>query len=163
MSKLLTAITAIRNHRFSPEGETVAEQARALHSRLYCVRTAKIAFFAVLTLVAVYLAAVIGAESALAQAGPGESGSGEYSGDAVHTTLENIRDYIASLLLLLGGIGFAVSLGLKAIAGPNENMHHASHLGMKGSAIAVIGGAILGPLMDIIQGLAGGTGGGGGA
>lgn len=160
MSRLLTAITTLRNHRFSTEGETVAEQARALHARLYNARTAKIAFFVVLAVLALYLAAVVGAEAAMAQAGPGEGAGGQYGGDTIHTTLENVRDYIASILLLLGGIGFAVSLGLKAVAGPNENMHHASHLGMKGSAIAVIGGAIIGPIMDIIQGLAAAGGGG---
>lgn len=163
VQKLLTAIPTLqaletlrclRERRFSPEGKTVAEKATTLHSRLYGAHTAKLAFFVVLAAVSIYFACVLGAEAALAQ--------GEYSGDAVHTTLENIRNYIASILLLLGGIGFAVSLGLKAIAGPNENMHHASHLGMKGSAIAVIGGAILGPLMDIIQGLAASGGGGGG-
>lgn len=159
MNKLLTRL---REYRFSEEGETVAEQARVLYARIYNPRHLKIAFFAVAAILALYVAALIGTEAALAQAGPGESAQGEYSGDAIHTTLENVRDYIASILLLLGGIGFAVSLGLKAVAGPNENMHHASHLGMKGSAIAVLGGALIGPIMDIIVGLAASGSGGGG-
>ncbi len=89
---------------------------------------------------------VVGAAPALAQQGGG--------GDAIQGTLSNVRDYIASLLLLLGGIGFVVSLGLKAASPINENAQYLSNMGMKSSFIAVLGGAIVGPVMDIIQGLA---------
>ena len=85
----------------------------------------------------------------------------EYQGDAIHQTLENIRNYIISALLLLGGIGFSIGLGVKAIAGTNENMHHASHLAMKGGALAVIGSAIVIPVMEIAQGIAAAGSGGG--
>jgi hypothetical protein len=88
-----------------------------------------------------------GLNPALAQEGGG--------GDAIQATLSNVRDYIASLLLLLGGIGFVVSLGLKAASPINENAQYLSNMGMKSSFIAVLGGAIVGPVMDIIQGLAG--------
>lgn len=93
------------------------------------------------------LLAVVGTAPALAQQGGG--------GDAIQATLANVRDYIAGLLLLLGGIGFDVSLGLKAASPINENAQYLSNMGMKSSFIAVIGGAIVGPVMDIIQGLAG--------
>jgi hypothetical protein len=93
------------------------------------------------------LLAVVGAAPALAQQGGG--------GDAIQATLANVRDYIAGLLLLLGGIGFVVSLGLKAASPINENAQYLSNMGMKSSFIAVLGGAIVGPVMDIIQGLAG--------
>lgn len=93
------------------------------------------------------LLVVVGAAPALAQQGGGE--------DAIQATLANVRDYIASLLLLLGGIGFVVSLGLKAASPINENAQYLSNMGMKSSFIAVLGGAIVGPVMDIIQGLAG--------
>lgn len=167
MNKILGAIAALRNYRFRSEGETVAQKAAAAYARIYNPTTTKLAFFAAAAALAAYLAASVGAEVAAAQQQPGGGGAtpqggDQFSGDAIHTTLGNVRDYIASILLSLGGIGFAVSLGLKAIAGPNENMHHASHLGMKGSGIAVLGGAMIGPIMDIITGLAAGGGSGGG-
>ena len=77
-------------------------------------------------------------------------------GDAIESTLTNVRDYIAGLLLVLGGIGFVVSLGLKAASPVNENAQYLAHMGLKSSAIAVLAGAIVAPIMDIIQGLAGG-------
>ncbi len=89
------------------------------------------------------------AGEALAQQGGG-------GGDAIESTLTNVRDYIAGLLLVLGGIGFVVSLGLKAASPVNENAQYLAHMGLKSSAIAVLAGAIVAPIMDIIQGLAGG-------
>ena len=88
------------------------------------------------------------ADEALAQQGGG--------GDAIESTLTNVRDYIAGLLLVLGGVGFVVSLGLKAASPVNENAQYLAHMGLKSSAIAVLAGAIVAPIMDIIQGLAGG-------
>lgn len=92
------------------------------------------------------------AGEALAQASPGGGGGG----DAIEGTLANVRDYIAGLLLVLGGIGFVVSLGLKAASPVNENAQYLAHMGLKSSAIAVLAGAIVSPIMDIIQGLAAG-------
>jgi hypothetical protein len=89
------------------------------------------------------------AGEALAQQGGG-------GGDAIESTLTNVRDYIAGLLLVLGGVGFVVSLGLKAASPVNENAQYLAHMGLKSSAIAVLAGAIVAPIMDIIQGLAGG-------
>ncbi len=91
------------------------------------------------------------AGEALAQQGGGGGG------DAIESTLTNVRDYIAGLLLVLGGIGFVVSLGLKAASPVNENAQYLAHMGLKSSAIAVLAGAIVAPIMDIIQGLAGGN------
>ena len=90
------------------------------------------------------------AGEALAQQGGGGGG------DVIESTLINVRDYIAGLLLVLGGIGFVVSLGLKAASPVNENAQYLAHMGLKSSAIAVLAGAIVAPIMDIIQGLAGG-------
>jgi hypothetical protein len=53
-------------------------------------------------------------------------------------------------------VGFVVSLGLKAASPVNENAQYLAHMGLKSSAIAVLAGAIVAPIMDIIQGLAGG-------
>ena len=111
-------------------------------------RTAKYAFLALTgTLVSLLLLNLCAGE-ALAQQGGG--------GDAIESTLTNVRDYIAGLLLVLGGIGFVVSLGLKAASPVNENAQYLAHMGLKSSAIAVLAGAIVAPIMDIIQGLAGG-------
>lgn len=158
MSKLLTKI---RETHLPTDSSTLADRAAAIRVWLHSERMAKIAFFMVLAVVGAYLAALIGADHALAQNSSAPDGGGQYQGDAIHSTLENVRNYIASILLILGGIGFAVSLGLKAIAGPNENMHHAAHLGMKGSGIAVLGGAMIVPIMNIIESLAAAGGGGG--
>lgn len=92
----------------------------------------------------------------LMAAGPDAAFAQQGGGDAIKSTLANIRDYIGSLMILLGAIGFAISLGLKAASPVNENAQYLAHMGMKSSAIAVIGGAILGPIMNIIQGLAAG-------
>lgn len=80
--------------------------------------------------------------------------------DAIRGTLANVRDYIAGTLLILGGIGFVVSLGLKAASPINENAQYLANYGMKSSIIAVLAGAIVNPVMQIIQGLAAGGGGG---
>ena len=101
------------------------------------------------TLVSLLLLSLCAGE-ALAQQGGGGGG------DAIESTLTNVRDYIAGLLLVLGGIGFVVSLGLKAASPVNENAQYLAHMGLKSSAIAVLAGAIVAPIMDIIQGLAGG-------
>ena len=107
-------------------------------------------FFAagVLVCCLVWLLAAVGAEPALAQEGGG--------GDAIQSTLANVRDYIAGTLLVLGGIGFVVSLGLKAASPINENAQYLANYGMKSSIIAVLAGAIVNPIMQIIQGLAAG-------
>jgi hypothetical protein len=113
-------------------------------------RTAKYALLALAGALFSLLVLNLHAGEALAQQGGGGGG------DAIESTLTNVRDYIAGLLLVLGGIGFVVSLGLKAASPVNENAQYLAHMGLKSSAIAVLAGAIVAPIMDIIQGLAGG-------
>jgi hypothetical protein len=112
-------------------------------------RTAKYALLALAGALFSLLLLNLCAGEALAQQGGG-------GGDAIESTLTNVRDYIAGLLLVLGGVGFVVSLGLKAASPVNENAQYLAHMGLKSSAIAVLAGAIVAPIMDIIQGLAGG-------
>ena len=112
-------------------------------------RAAKYALLALAGALVSLLLLNLHAGEALAQQGGG-------GGDAIESTLTNVRDYIAGLLLVLGGIGFVVSLGLKAASPVNENAQYLAHMGLKSSAIAVLAGAIVAPIMDIIQGLAGG-------
>ena len=90
----------------------------------------------------------LGAQDALA------APKGGGGGDAIVGTINNVRDYVAAALLSLGGLGFVGSLGLKAASPVNENAQYLSHMGIKSSFIAVLGGAIVGPVMTIIQGLA---------
>ena len=113
-------------------------------------RVAKYALLALVGVLVPLLLLNLRAGEALAQ----QSGGG--GGDAIESTLTNVRDYIAGLLLVLGGIGFVVSLGLKAASPVNENAQYLAHMGLRSSAIAVLAGAIVAPIMDIIQGLAGG-------
>lgn len=139
--------------------ERTVARAEAMDTWMSSQKAAKLVFFAVSGVLAAFMLAAMSAETVLAQADVGS----QYEGDAIHTTLQNIRNYIIGILLLLGGIGFAIGLGVKAIAGVNENMHHASHLAMKGGALAVIGSAIVIPVMEVMQGIAGaGSSGGGG-
>lgn len=89
----------------------------------------------------------LGAHDALAASKGG-------GGDAIIGTINNVRDYFAGALLSLGGLGFVGSLGLKAASPVNENAQYLAHMGVKSSFIAVLAGAIVGPVMTIIQGLA---------
>lgn len=119
--------------------------------RLLGARGARCVFFfaaGALACCLMWLLAALGAQPALAQEGGG--------GDAIQGTLANVRDYIAGTLLVLGGIGFVVSLGLKAASPINENAQYLANYGMKSSFIAVLAGAIVNPIMQIIQGLAAG-------
>lgn len=92
----------------------------------------------------------LGAHDALAAS----KGGGGGGGDAIIGTINNVRDYFAGALLSLGGLGFVGSLGLKAASPVNENAQYLAHMGVKSSFIAVLAGAIVGPVMTIIQGLA---------
>lgn len=167
MSALLTTLKTSFSYRPGPVANPLTDTASSAGSNsagprawLTPEKAAKLTFFAVTGLLVAYIAALVGADHVLAQADVGS----EYQDDAVHRTLENVRNYIIGILLLLGAIGFALGLGVKAIAGTNENMHHASHLAMKGGILAVVGSAIVIPVMEIAQGIAeaGSSGGGGG-
>lgn len=134
------------------EEMAVRVAAAARVGRLLDARGARSVFFfaaGVLACCLMWLFAAVAAEPALAQEGGG-------GGDAIQSTLANVRDYIAGTLLVLGGIGFVVSLGLKAASPINENAQYLANYGMKSSFIAVLAGAIVNPIMQIIQGLAAG-------
>lgn len=147
LTKALQKIDAVDKEKL---GEDAVARAGAIRDDL-AENWAKYLFFIALALLITFLAFALAAKAAFAQDGGG--------GDAIQSTLANVRDYISALLLFLGGIGFVASLGVKSVAGVNENVHAAAHMGMKGSAIAVIAGAIVNPIMSIIQGLAAGGGG----
>lgn len=112
---------------------------------------------ALVVLVLSIMAALGAQEAVAAPEGPDSTGDG--GGDAIQGTLANVRDYIAGILLVLGGIGFVVSLGLKAASPINENAQFLANYGMKSSLIAVLAGAIVNPIMNIVEGLAASGGG----
>ena len=60
----------------------------------------------------------------------------------------------AGYAVTLGGLGLIASVGVKAVARANENMHHASHLGMTGSGIAILAGLLLPDILDLIESFA---------
>lgn len=101
-------------------------------------------------LVALSLAATIGAPAAFAQE--------EGGGDAIQATLTNVRNYLAALSFAVGGIGFVASLLVKGYASINENAHAYAAMGMKGSLWCIIAGVIVTPILSIAAGLAGGAG-----
>jgi hypothetical protein len=124
--------------------------ARALVRRSRpAVRAGRLALLAAAAGLSTVLMLTLGEGTAFAQQGGG-------GGDAIQQTLSNVRDYIAGTLLVLGGIGFVVSLALKAASPINENAQYLAHMGMRGSLIAVLAGAIVNPIMQIVQGLAAG-------
>ena len=132
-----------------PQTESPSERWPGVLAATSIPGAAKYALLALAGAFASLLLLNLGAGEVLAQQGGG-------GGDAIESTLTNVRDYIAGLLLVLGGVGFVVSLGLKAASPVNENAQYLAHMGLKSSAIAVLAGAIVAPIMDIIQGLAGG-------
>ena len=113
---------------------------------------AKAVFYSLLLLLALNMVLAFSANAALAQ-----------EGGAIESTIQNAQDWLAGIMTTLGGLGLIASIGVKAIARTNENMHHAAHLGMTGSCIAVVAGVLLPDILDLVEGFAGGGGGGGGA
>ncbi len=108
---------------------------------------ARLVLFAAVSLILAYLAAILGAEAAFSQE------LGRFQDSPLHRTGINVRDAILSLGFICGGIGFGLGILLKALAHGNENMHHASHIAMKGGGVAVILTAIAVPLLSFFQGL----------
>lgn len=108
---------------------------------------AKVLFYALLLVLALNMTLAFSAHAALAQ-----------GGGAIEQAIQNAQDWVAGIMTTLGGLGLICSIGVKAIARTNENMHHAAHLGMTGSCIAVAAGILLPDILDLVQGFAGGGG-----
>lgn len=138
-------------------GEILSGVVPAQKLSAHIARAAFWALLAALALLVVSGAAPV--EPALAQDVPGAQdggGGGGGEGDAIVSTVQNATQYLSDLMFYLGALGFVASLGVKAVARTNENMHHASHMGMTGSAIAVAAGIIVPEIIDIVAGFAGG-------
>jgi hypothetical protein len=92
------------------------------------------------------------ADPALAQQGGGGAG--------IEQAIQAAQDWLASIMTTLGGLGMIASIGVKAVARTNENMHHAAHMGMTGSGIAIVAGLLLPDILSLLESFAGGGGGG---
>ena len=137
-------------------GASEGPEAGAITSRESLETTvARYVSFATLAALSVCVALSVGAQEAFAQAPPGGGGGG----DAIESTLTNIRNYLAGLSFAIGGIGFVASLLVKGYASINENAHAYAAMGMKGSLWCIIAGVIVTPILTIAAGLAGGGGG----
>lgn len=107
---------------------------------------AKFLFYAMALALALHVVLAFSAEAAYAQ-------------DAIEGTIQNAQDWLAGIMTTLGGLGLIASIGVKAVARTNENMHHAAHLGMTGSCIAVVAGVLLPDILDLVESFAGSGGG----
>ncbi len=108
-------------------------------------------FFVLLScLVAMAAMGLLEASPALAQDG---------DGGAIQSTIDNARGWLATIMLSLGGLGMIASLAVKAVARTNENMHHASHMGMTGSGIAIVAGLLVDDIISLLQSFVAGSGG----
>ena len=100
-------------------------------------------FYGLLFALALYVALGASAGVAFAQ-----------DGGAIEQSIQNAQDWLAGIMTTLGGLGLIASVGVKAVARTNENMHHASHLGMTGSGIAILAGLLLPDILDLIESFA---------
>lgn len=124
-----------------PEGvETTSRRGLGKAARrLLWVFLAALVLWAVLTL--------LGSNIAYAQEG---------DGGAIQGAIDAARDWLSSIMMSLGGLGMIASIGVKAVARQNENMHHAAHMGMTGSGIAIIAGLLINDIISLLQSFAGG-------
>jgi hypothetical protein len=113
-------------------------------------RAAKYLFFALVVTLSLYVSLTVFAQPAFAQAG------GQIQG-----AIDNATDWLSGIMTSLGGLGMIASIGVKAVARTNENMHHAAHMGMTGSGIAIVAGLLIDDIIGLMESFAGGGGGGG--
>lgn len=99
-------------------------------------------FVLVSGLVAVIAMGLLEATPALAQEG---------DGGAIQETIDSARGWLATIMLSLGGLGMIASIAVKAVARTNENMHHAAHMGMTGSGIAIVAGLLVDDIINLLQ------------
>lgn len=112
-------------------------------------RAARYLFFALLVTMFLYVSLTVFAEPAFAQAG-----------GRIQGAIDNATDWLSGIMTSLGGLGMIASIGVKAVARTNENMHHAAHMGMTGSGIAIVAGLLIDDLIGLMESFASGGGGG---
>lgn len=106
-------------------------------------------FWASLAALALWVAFHFAApEAALAQQGG--------DGGRIQGTIDNARNWLSGLMVSLAGLGMIASIAVKCVARTNENMHHAAHMGMTGSGIALIAGLLINDIISLLQSFVGG-------
>lgn len=112
-------------------------------------KLARLAAFAVLSALALYLAATLGAGDALAQAG-------RYQDNPINRTGINVRDAILGMAFVAGGIGVGLGILLKGVGGPSKTLQNAGNIALMCGVIAVILSAVAIPALQFVQGLGAG-------
>lgn len=106
--------------------------------------------FAVVACAAIFFAGLsLGmAEPAFAQQGG--------DGGRIQSTIDNARGWLSGIMVSLGGLGMIASIAIKAVARTNENMHHAAHMGMTGSGVAILAGLLVNDIINLLRSFTGG-------
>ena len=143
-----------------PAQGTATDQPRPLTTALKWLFWALVAAFAAFFALNLFapaggpgLGSGLGLGPGVALAQQGDAGG---AGGSIEGAIQNARDWLAGIMVSLGGLGFIASVAIKAVARTNENMHHAAHMGMTGSGIAVIAGLLVNDIIDLIASWAGG-------
>lgn len=76
-------------------------------------------------------------------------------GDQIIGFFTNVQDWLIKAIVPIAGIGFLSCAILKSVAGSNENMHHAAHMGAKGSLVALGAALMVGAFIGLVQGFVG--------
>jgi hypothetical protein len=79
-------------------------------------------------------------------------------GGRIQGTIDNARNWLSGIMVSLGGLGMIASIAIKAVARTNENMHHAAHMGMTGSGVAILAGLLVNDIIDLLRSFTGGGG-----
>lgn len=124
--------------------------------------TVRYVFLALLMSAVLYLAlAVAGfaADPAFAQqrdpgGGGGGGGAGGDGGAAIQGAIDKATQWLSGIMTSLGGLGLVASIGVKAVARTNESMHHAAHMGMTGSCIAILAGLLTPSIISLVTSFA---------
>ena len=107
---------------------------------------ARYALMALVALVGLFGAALY---AAFLVAAPAQAQEG---GDQIIGFLQNVQDWMVQAVVPVAGIGFLSCAILKSVAGSNENMHHAAHMGAKGSLVALGAALMVGAFLGLVQG-----------
>ena len=95
---------------------------------------------------------LVGADLALAQ---DNGGGGGGAGAGIQGAIDKAAAWLSGIMTSLGSLGLIASIGYKAIARTNENMHHAAHMGMAGSGVAIVAGLLMNDIVGLFSSFAG--------
>lgn len=95
---------------------------------------------------------LVGADLAFAQSNGGGGGG---AGSGIQGAIDKAAEWLSGIMTSLGSLGLIASIGYKAIARTNENMHHAAHMGMAGSGVAIVAGLLMNDIVGLFSSFAG--------